>query len=79
MQQALYYFRSHSGRRLLFAACEISRIEIVHGGAVIYSNGGCPYPVVSRHPELVIKDTPRPTGPDKGHWFNRYEKVVEDG
>lgn len=77
--QGLYYFRSIHGNRLLFAQCEIARIEIVHGGAVIYSYGGCPYPVVSRHPEQVINAPTRPLGTGNGYWFNRYEKVVDDG
>lgn len=77
--QNLYYFRSaRGGHRLLFGACEIARIELVRGGAVIYTCTGCPFPVASRHPELVIKEPPRRTGPDVGHQFNRYEKLAEE-
>lgn len=76
--QNLYYFRSRRGNRLLFGACEISRIEIVRGGAVLYSIGGCPYQLASQHPEQVIKEAARPQPPFNGHWFNRYEKLVED-
>lgn len=75
--QCLYYFRSTSGRRLLFGACEIARIELTHGGAVIYTYGGTAYPVVSRHPEDTIKDVLRRPDGHIGHWFNRYEKVVD--
>jgi hypothetical protein len=75
--QNLYYFRSIHGNRLLFATCEIARIEIVREGAVVYTYAGCPYPVVSRWAENVIKEPPRRTGPDAGYQFNRYEKLVE--
>lgn len=76
--QNLYYFRSVHGNRLLFGACEIMRIDVSRTQVVVYTNAGCPFAVVSQHPELVIKEPPRRVGGDIGYQFNRYEKLVED-